>query len=262
MNFRELFKQFEGFGNPSVILFRGVELKLLRQAWGRVLKQGQRVLDLGCGDGRTAQIVFEKAISYGLDNDNRSLEKAKKKKIYQRLLLAEAGKMPLENGVCDLVFSNCVVEHIKDLEPVFAEVNRVLKKGGLLVFTSLTENFKNYSLLSWLGLKKTSPLVRYYARFREKILIHYHGYSLAGWQKRLKRYGLELEDHFYYLNKKTIEQWDFFMLWSHFWSRISPRLDWWLYQHLLRNWVYTLVKKAEPETKKAGAIAIMARKSR
>ncbi len=55
------------------------------------------------------------------------------------MILAAIGAtgIPLQDGCIDLVFSNLLLPWIGDLQAVFAEVARVLRKGGLLAFSTL-----------------------------------------------------------------------------------------------------------------------------
>ena len=41
-----------------------------------------------------------------------------------------AGKIPLKDGSIDIVFSSNVLEHVEDLDGIFAEFRRILKPDG------------------------------------------------------------------------------------------------------------------------------------
>jgi ubiquinone/menaquinone biosynthesis C-methylase UbiE len=249
------FKQVEAYGNPPTILFRSIELKLVKKALDKL--KWKTCLDLGCGEGISVKAVFNKQIDYGLDNSQFFLEKAKRSNKYKKLLLAEAEKIPLKSSECDLVFSNCVVEHIQDLDKVFKEVSRVLKKDGYFVFTSLTENFSDYSVFSWMKIKRLGDK---YVQFREKKLQHYHAYPLKEWRKRLKKQGFRIVDKFFYPDKKTMEWWDFLMFWSYFFAFIDQRLDWWLYQRVWQKKIYQKYLEAKAVDDQGAAIGIVAQK--
>ena len=59
-----------------------------------------------------------------------------------KIVAGTANKIELENDCCDIVFASHVFEHIPHIElpSVLAEINRVLKPGGVLRF--LTPNLK------------------------------------------------------------------------------------------------------------------------
>ena len=54
----------------------------------------------------------------------------------------ENEEMPFEDSSFDVVFSNCVLEHVEGLDDMLAHVGRVLKPGGQFVFTVPTEDFQ------------------------------------------------------------------------------------------------------------------------
>src|ERR1035437_2226804 len=99
----------------------------------RILSQqsfGQPILDLGCGDGLFASILFADSIDTGIDPDERELQKAGKTGAYKELIHCPGSEIPKPNASYQTVFSNSVLEHIPDLLPVLAEVHRILVPGG------------------------------------------------------------------------------------------------------------------------------------
>jgi len=159
-------------------------------------------LDLGCGEGAIARAVFDKPrtgrcrVIWGLDNDKEMVKKAKKSRMYKKVLLADAGKIPLDDGVVDLVFSNSVLEHIKEIDKVLSEINRVLKPGGRLVFTVPSNKLGEY--LGW---------GRLYAFIFNKKYNHYHLYDLPRWKKILGGHGLKIVKSKSYLSKEDVRHW-------------------------------------------------------
>jgi len=188
-------------------LWRGIEVSLLKQKREKYFKG--KILDLGCGEGEVARQVFlNKGESFvkaewGLDNDREMVKKARESKAYKQVILAGAEKIPLKNGTVDLVFSNSVLEHIKDIDKVLSEIKRVLKQGGLLIATMPSDQLGEY--LGWGS---------WYARWFNHKYHHYHLYSLEKWQELLRRVGLKLINSYYYLDKPTIKQWHK-LLWLH-----------------------------------------------
>lgn len=126
---------------------------------------GDRVLDLGCGNGRLQQIFKDIDIDYtGVDNSERLIEMAKKEYSDNKFQVADALKLPFTDNYFDKIYSIAVFHHIpsKELRQQFLqEAKRVLKPGGLLVLTvwnlwQLTgwkANFK-YFASKILGLSK------------------------------------------------------------------------------------------------------------
>ncbi|MCB1685888.1 MAG: class I SAM-dependent methyltransferase [Pseudomonadales bacterium] len=107
------------------------------------LHSGDRVLDLGCGEGRHAISACLEAPVHvvGLDLSVADLDTARTR--YQEFstdadasrrlnfLSASALHLPFADATFDKVICAEVLEHIHDYERVLAEIRRVLKPGGL-----------------------------------------------------------------------------------------------------------------------------------
>ncbi|MDD4013841.1 MAG: methyltransferase domain-containing protein [Candidatus Omnitrophica bacterium] len=94
---------------------------------------GRTVLEVGCGKGRFTGALSEKgARCTGVDISSELLAEARRinKGTY---LKASAVNLPFEEGTFDYVFSVEVIEHIPDMEKMFREAGRVLKKDGIFV---------------------------------------------------------------------------------------------------------------------------------
>ena len=112
------------------------------------LAAGDRVLDLGCGEGRHAITAYLQApVSViGLDlsakdlgiararfEEFRATEPDGESPDGRRLNLLQASglKLPFADGTFDKVICSEVLEHIPDYRAVLKEIRRVLKPGGL-----------------------------------------------------------------------------------------------------------------------------------
>lgn len=107
------------------------------------LAPGQRVLDLGCGEGRHAISAWLEAPVQvvGLDLGAADLATAAARGAEfeapdgARSLSWIRGSglvLPFTDGVFDCVICAEVLEHVPDYERVLAEIHRVLKPGGVL----------------------------------------------------------------------------------------------------------------------------------
>lgn len=101
------------------------------------------ILDIGCGTGsssRKLKSVFSGSKVRGIDLSEGMVEQAKlsnsffKKIDYQ---VSDADELPFENNTFDLVFSNLTLQWLPNLKVTFKELNRVLKPGGLIIFSTL-----------------------------------------------------------------------------------------------------------------------------
>lgn len=245
-----LFAIIEGYKAPPTILFRSIELKLLKERLGRLFGEEKSIMDLGCGDGIAAAALFKKRIDYGLDNNAIALEQAEKRKVYKKIVCADARKIPLKSGTINLVFSNCVVEHIEDLGAVLKEVSRVLVQDGLFVFTAPSHCFRKYSMFSRCRLTR---LAKIYGKLRDKKYEHHHNHSLKEWSSILEKFGFEVVDGFYYIDKKTLEFWDF-LIWL---NRVLPT---WIYQTFVRKRIYKKFVGAKVVDSTGAAVCVVAKK--
>jgi Methylase involved in ubiquinone/menaquinone biosynthesis len=111
------------------------ELEMLKD----YVKEGEKVLDIGCGNGRLFQILKDKNIEYtGIDFSKNLIELAKKKYPEGNFLVANALNLPFKENTFDKVFLIAVLHHIPSKElrsQVLKEAKRVLKPQGLLILT-------------------------------------------------------------------------------------------------------------------------------
>jgi trans-aconitate methyltransferase len=92
---------------------------------------GERILDLGCGDGQlTAKIVASGAEVVGVDASAAMIAGAQAKGIDARVCNAES--LPFE-AEFDAVFSNAALHWVRDQDAMLAGVYRALKPGGRFV---------------------------------------------------------------------------------------------------------------------------------
>lgn len=100
------------------------------------------LLDVGCGTGfATAALLrrYPKAQVLALDFALPMLRHARQRGRWWRrplCLCADAECLPIRDNSLDLLFSNATLQWCNDLEHTFAEFLRVLRPGGLLMFTT------------------------------------------------------------------------------------------------------------------------------
>jgi SAM-dependent methyltransferase len=94
-------------------------------------RPGQRVLDLGCGDGAlTEKIAFAGCVVVGVDSSASMIEAAKRRGLDARL--GDMHELALEQSF-DAVFTNAVLHWTRDINAVVKGVAAHLKPGGRFV---------------------------------------------------------------------------------------------------------------------------------
>jgi ubiquinone/menaquinone biosynthesis C-methylase UbiE len=98
----------------------------------KTLNHQMMILDIGAGVGTVQEMNFQGLAGrvYGIDPDPRVLNNPYLDQAF--IGYGESMKM-FDDNYFDLVFCCNVLEHLNDPVPFFLEINRVLKKGGLLL---------------------------------------------------------------------------------------------------------------------------------
>lgn len=104
--------------------------------------EGKTILDVGCGDGlfciEYARREAKKVV--GIDINEKLIESGKVNvsKVGLNnvlLLIGDAECISIKSHSCDLIISNCALEHMENDEKVLKEINRCLRPDGYLVLT-------------------------------------------------------------------------------------------------------------------------------
>ena len=131
-------------------LWRSWELALYRR-----YRLPEPILDVGCGDGRFFRQIWNPLPrADGVDLNLHAVIMARQAKIYQQVLQAPAHALPLPASKYAAVFSNCALEHMDHIDQVFAEMARVTRKGGRLLFSVVTDR-----LVAWAPLHRLAELL-------------------------------------------------------------------------------------------------------
>mgnify|MGYP001047596052 CR=1 FL=1 len=212
----------------SLPYFRGF-LRAVEDRFYQEITLPEPVLDLGSGDGHFASVAFDKKLTVGLDPWMAPTKEAVERDAYQLLVLGEGAKVPFADASFATVTSTSVLEHILDIEPVLAEVHRILIPGGKFVFCVPNHRFPKAlwgrKMFQKLGLEKWGEA---YSRFFNRIARHAHTDSPGVWEERLDCNDFEL-----------IETWDYFppealhiLEWGH-----PLGLPAWVVKQLFNRWI-------------------------
>jgi SAM-dependent methyltransferase len=181
-------------------LLRSVEARFYHE----LLPLAEPVLDVGCGDGHFASITFPQPLSAGVDPAPDVLREAHRRGSYRLLAQALGDALPYASASFATVISNSVLEHIPDVDPVLAEIARVLIPGGRFIFCVPSEQFARLLFFTQLFRRlQLEELASGYERVFNRISRHHHCDPPVVWQDRLTAAGLHLEQAFYYFSEKA-----------------------------------------------------------
>ncbi|MEJ5311861.1 MAG: class I SAM-dependent methyltransferase [Anaerolineae bacterium] len=232
---------------PPVALWRAIELRVLAaETFPRP------VLDLGCGDGLIAQVLFagEAPVDAGFDPWLNQVRKAPASGAYRHVQQALGDAMPYPDASFGTVFSNSVLEHIPNLDPVLREVTRVLRPGGRFLATVPSDMFRRM-LAGYRerDAKGDRTGAETYAAAVDQRLEHHRYLTPTQWAKRLNLAGMQLLYTRYYIPGEVEALWDRanaeygihptgepFHGKSYYRWLASPRLRKLGYQTLMRRW--------------------------
>jgi malonyl-CoA O-methyltransferase len=120
-----------------------------------VAMKPQVILDVGAGTGvATAKLarLYPKAQVVALDFAHPMLQQTMKLSSWWRKLrcvCADLDYIPLADQSVDLIYSNAAIQWSNDLDHTFSEFLRVLKPGGLLMFTTFGPDTLKELRISW-----------------------------------------------------------------------------------------------------------------
>lgn len=209
------------------------------------------VLDVGCGDGFFAQLVFGH-VDVGVDLEQMEVRKAIIRGTYDWNIVADVTKLPFEDGFFSTIISNCVIEHIPNVEAALLELYRVLKPGGRLIITVPSEQFNNNTfyqrVFNAIGFNQTA---QWYNRSLNKIFKHYHVNNLITWKRWFEQSGFMLETAEYIVEIKIFHAFEKLLLpamISKLWKKLFNRWVLWPRYWLSRvaqNWFRQLLMESD-----------------
>jgi malonyl-CoA O-methyltransferase len=140
--------------DEAAVLQREVGVRMLeRLEYMRV--DPKMILDIGAGTGTQTELLkkrFRKANVFALDIAQPMLRHAKKRSGFLKpfyCLCADMQQLPLADNSIDMLFSNLALQWATDLDASFAEFRRVLKPGGVLLYTTLGPDTLQELRASW-----------------------------------------------------------------------------------------------------------------
>ena len=166
------------------------------------LLSNDKILDLGCGNGRYFRFFNKKKAEYfGVDSSPRLIKIAKRKYPQGRFLVEDALNLSFPNTFFDKVYSIAVFHQIPSKElrtQLLKEIKRVLKEKGLLILTvwkfhkreEILLLFK-YTILKVIG-KSQLDWGDVFVSWGKKTNRYYHCFSERGLEDFVKKNGFRV----------------------------------------------------------------------
>jgi ubiquinone/menaquinone biosynthesis C-methylase UbiE len=150
------------------------------------LKKGKKVLDVGCADGEILKPFTADFDIHGVDISPFFVSKARSSGIKARVWDLEKKPLPYKDKEFDIVYTGETIEHVVDTDWFLSEINRVLKKNGLLIITS--PNIRSLTSILMMLLLDLPP--QFSARYGSP---HYRDFTLKTLKQALGFHHFKVE---------------------------------------------------------------------
>ena len=96
---------------------------------------GDKVLDVGCGNGSLIKAISRKANieAYGVDISPNMIAECRKKFENISFEVSSGEQLSFNDGSVDTVTICCVLHHLNNAQNFVKEAHRILKQGGVLI---------------------------------------------------------------------------------------------------------------------------------
>ncbi len=179
------------------------------------IKDKEKILDLGCGNGRLFELFKNKKVEYiGVDFSEKFIKKAREK-YGNHFMVADAFNLPLPDSFFDSIWAIAFFHHIpsKHLKlKILKEIKQTLKKNGKLVMTCWYLYQPQYLKLllkfffrKLFGMSKLDFKDILLSSKKLKVQRYYHAFTKRELKKLFQKAGFKVEELKYLKrnNKKT-----------------------------------------------------------
>ncbi|WP_275289011.1 methyltransferase domain-containing protein [Halomonas elongata] len=151
------------------------------------------LLDLGCGPGeltaRLARHYPDHRRVEGLDLAPGMLDEARRRHTESiHWICGDAGMLPHADASFDLVVSNLAIQWCPDLDPVLAEIRRVLKPGGRALLNTLAPGTLREVGQAWSHPGRPAALLDFHDAARHRLAARQAGFRHVDLEQREERF--------------------------------------------------------------------------
>jgi SAM-dependent methyltransferase len=213
------------------------------------------ILDFGSGDGFFASTIFNKrGIDVGLDVLSSRINESPQTNIYKKLTIYDGITIPYKGGTFGTIISNCVFEHVPQIEKSVQEIYRITKKGGYLMTTVMCSSWSN----NLLGGKIFGNI---YVDWFNRMQHHDSLLSKKEWAALFKKAGYDVVESVDYLFEKAAQKTEVYHFLSIF-SLITYLLfkKWKLFSHVTERKISEVENIIKNDKKNPSACFFVLRK--
>jgi SAM-dependent methyltransferase len=150
----------------------------------------ERVLDLGCGEGRSLRMFpSESSFRVGVDPTRTLIQQASEQDPAGSYVLGTAEALPFRDETFDLVMAILVLVDVEGFSEAIKEAARILQPGGHLLTVNLS-SFMTTSTQGWVkdekGEKLHVPVDDYFTV--RPLILEWAGIRIINWHRPLEAY--------------------------------------------------------------------------
>jgi SAM-dependent methyltransferase len=182
--------------------------------FSKYINEEDKVLDLGCGNGRLLGLFKEENVIYtGIDNSEKIIEIAKRKNPEATFFIMDSLDLPFQDNYFDKIFCIAVLHHIPSVyfrRQLMKEAKRVLRPGGIFIITvwNLWPQYKyfkkiiKFSILKILG-KTELDFKDIFVPWQNKVNRYIHCFTKRELEKLIRAVGFKLKESGIFKRKET-----------------------------------------------------------